>query len=91
MKKEFMRLSGIGDLDEDYFVSPTQRNRNLTNVKNGVKNLRKKYELLTQNKEQLKKRVESLNNVPKELKNKSLISENPAINKKVRCNILCNV
>lgn len=87
-----MSSSRIGDLDEDNFLTPKRRKRNLTTIKNAVTNLRKKNRILTQNNLRLKKRVESLNNIVKELKNKSLISENAAINLEVRYKyILCNV
>lgn len=87
-----MSSSRIGDLEENDFLTPKRRKRNLTIVKNTVKNLRTKNKLLTQNNVRLKKRVDSLTNIVKELKNKSLISENAAINLEVRYkHILCNV
>lgn len=78
-----MSSSRIGDLEEDDFLTPKRRKRNLIIVKNAVNNLRKKNKLLTQNNVRLKKRVDSLNNIVKELKNKNLISENAAINLEV--------
>uniref|UniRef100_A0A2S2PR74 THAP domain-containing protein 2 n=1 Tax=Schizaphis graminum TaxID=13262 RepID=A0A2S2PR74_SCHGA len=84
IKKKYMSSSRIGDLEEDDFLTPKRRKRNLIIVKNAVTNLRKKNKLLTQNNVRLKKRVDSLNNIVKELKNKSLISENAAINLEVR-------
>lgn len=87
-----MSSSRIGDLEEDDFLTPKRRKRNLIIVKNAVTNLRKKNKLLTQNNVRLKKRVDSLNNIVKELKNKSLISENAAINLEVRYKYnMCNI
>ncbi|KAL4149548.1 hypothetical protein QTP88_003476 [Uroleucon formosanum] len=83
-KKKYMSSSRIGDFDEDDFLTPKRRKRNLTTIKNTVTNLRNKNKLLTQNNVRLKKRVDSLNNIVKELKNKRLISENAAINLDVR-------
>lgn len=37
-----MSSSRIGDLDEDDFLTPKRRKRNLTTIKNAVTNLRKK-------------------------------------------------
>jgi len=79
-----MSSSRIGDLEEDDFLTPKRRKRNLIIVKNAFTNLRKKNKLLTQNNVRLKKRVDSLNNIVKELKNNSLISENAANNLEVR-------
>ncbi|KAL5246042.1 hypothetical protein ACI65C_013450 [Semiaphis heraclei] len=49
IKKKYMSSIRIGDLDEDDFLTPKRRKRNLTTIKNAVTNLRKKNRILTQN------------------------------------------
>jgi len=71
-----MSSSRIDDFEEDDFLTPKQRKRNLTTVKKVVRSLRKKNKLLIHNNVQLKKRVDFLNNIIKKLKNNHLISDN---------------
>ncbi|KAL4083231.1 hypothetical protein QTP88_028561 [Uroleucon formosanum] len=83
-KKKYMSSSRIGDLDKDNFSTPKRRKRNLTTIKNTVTNLMNKNKLLTQKNVRLRKKVDSLNNIVKELIYKRLISENATINLEVK-------
>jgi len=70
-------------MDDDDFSTPRRRKRNLSVIKNTVGNLRRKNKLLKQKNRRLEKKVSSLLDIVKELKNKCMISENAAFNLEV--------
>ncbi|XP_050066236.1 uncharacterized protein LOC126555349 [Aphis gossypii] len=84
-RKRFLCSSRIDDLDDDYFSISRRRKRNLSVIKNSVKNLRRKNKLLRQKNGLLEKKVSSLLDIIKDLKNKCMISENAAFNLEVCC------
>jgi len=70
-------------MDDDDLSTPRRRKRNLSVIKNIVGNLRRKNKLLKQKNRRLEKKVSSLLDIVKELKNKCMISENAAFNLEV--------
>eukprot|EP00102_Acyrthosiphon_pisum_P025135 XP_016662345.1 PREDICTED: uncharacterized protein LOC100571054 [Acyrthosiphon pisum] len=78
--RRIWRSSRIGDLRDEDFSSPKRRKNSLCLVRNTVKNIRRKNKVLSQRNQRLKKKISSLLDIIKELKNKLLISEHAAIN-----------
>jgi len=70
-------------LDEDDFVTPKRRKRNLTVVKNSIFNLRRTNKLLYQKNVRLQKKCKNLSDIINQLKEKCLISDVAAVDLEV--------
>ncbi|VVC28738.1 Zinc finger, C2CH-type [Cinara cedri] len=71
-KRRIWSSSRIGDLREEDFSTPSKRRRNFCLVLNTVKKLRHKNKILNQRNQRLQKKVSSLQDIIKGLKNKKV-------------------
>jgi len=83
IKRKFHSSSRVGDLDEDDFITPKRRKRNLAVVKNSIFNLRRKNKLLHQKNVRLQKKCKNLSDIINQLKEKCMISDVAAVDLEV--------